>query len=589
MSFPKYDFQNLKRSWILPLAWFSFLLTFIVYLPVFNNDFVNWDDPFFVQKNPHIFRINSANLKWMWTSSYMGNWIPMSWLSLAVDYQWGGLNPQVYHCTNLVLHCLNSLLVFLICLRVLALSRWEKDKAPGDAPSNSILITAFLTSLIFGIHPLHVESVVWASERKDLLCGFFYLLSIFFYLKYRALMNGKKRYLYLCLGSFLLSLLSKSMAVSLPAVIILLDYWPLGRFRNEKAKVFLEKAPFFLAAFAVGTATVIFQSGAGALSDLSQLPLSFRVMNAIHSLAFYVAKTVWPVDLVTFYPIFLRKTFSPEYVLSFFLVMAACWTVFIYRKKIPFLYVAALYYFITIVPVIGVLQVGSQAAADRYAYLPSLGPIFLFAFVLTRTFSKWKWILVLGMIGLAAGLGSQTIQQIGFWRDSLLLWQHELEVCPRNAAYAYSNMADALEQDGMLDEALQFYEIAIQKGPRLTYPRAGRGEVLLKKGLIGQSIEEFKTSINLDRNYVVPRTGLALAYEKKGMIPEALAEAQEATRLDPDDAEAYDGLGLAYEGAAQFDKSLEAFRRAVYLAPDNSRYSRNLMAACRMGILRKNK
>lgn len=580
MFSPKKDLHPPKRPWVLALVGLSAFLTFLVYSPVLNNDFVNWDDPFYIQKNPNIFRIDFSTLRWMWTSSYTGNWIPLSWLSLAVDYQWGNLNPQAYHFTNLVLHCANVTLVFLISLRVLMIPKGKEGQKPALLPREAVV--AFLASFVFGIHPLHVESVVWASERKDLLCGLFFLTSLFLYLDYLYSYARQKWKLILCFMSFLLALFSKSMAVTLPVALLVLDYWPGRRFHKPWARILLEKLPFFLAALVVGMVTVLFQSGTGALSNLGQLPLSFRVMNAFHSIGFYLEKLVLPANLVTFYPIYLRATFSPEYFLTFLAVVLIGSVVFIYRKRYPFLYAAGLYYLVTLAPVLGLLQVGSQSAADRYTYLPSVALILLFAFAGVHILVKSRVAFVLVLVGVVAALGYGTIKQVGFWKDSTTLWLHELAVYPKNAAYAYSNLADALEQTGRLEEALQLYELALQKGPRVTYAHAGKGEVLLKKGAIEASIVEFKTSIDLDGKYDVPHDGLGQDYEKQGLYPQALSETQEAIRINPNNAEAYYHLGMIHRAMSNFDKSLEAFRKAIYLDPGNSEYSRNLIETCRM-------
>jgi protein O-mannosyl-transferase len=572
------------KQFVWPFMWFSILLTFLAYLSVFNNDFVNWDDPFYIQKNSHIHHLTLTELRWMCTTSYMGFWFPLSWISLAADYFWGGLNPQVFHLDNLILHCLNTALVFFISLRLLSFSRNNMEQCEKYISQPGwILATAFFVSLYFGIHPLHVESVAWASERKDVLCGFFFLSGILVYLDYLSRPTPNLFEKYVCLSLFLFALLSKPMAISFPFVLLLLDDWPGGRFRSQPLKIFLEKLPFFVIALLIGLITVFTQSKVGTVSSMNQLPLDFRIMNSAHSIVFYLEKLLLPLNLVTLYPIVLKKTFSFEYSFFFLLFVLMNVVIFIYGKKRTFLITAWLYYLVTLAPAIGILQVGSQSAADRFTYLPCLGPLLLFTSALVYFFSRWRFALLLITMCVAIFWGYQTIKQVSFWKDSIALWQDDLRVYPKNSAYAYNNLAAAYEGAGRLDDAFKVYDIAILKAPQLAAgPHLGKGKILFDKGLVDEAIDEFIRSISLAPNYDEPHNYLGIAYEKKNMYSEALTEVQKALQINPNYPEAYNSLGLIYRNLSKFDKSLAAFREAIFLDPINSKYSRNLIETCRI-------
>jgi hypothetical protein len=567
--------SNPSGGWSLsPLVFLgvSLTLVFLVYLPLFQNDFVNWDDSVYIRENPHLVHLNLSEIRWMATTFYTGNWIPLAWFSLALDYRLGGLNAEVFHMGNLLLHGFNCALVFLLSLRILRLSNKGKEEER--------FLSAFWVSLLFGIHPLHVESVAWASERKDLLCGFFYLTSLWFYLGYLGEETRKKGKLILCFGSFCLALLSKSMAVTLPLVLLLLDDWPSGRLRREPQRALAEKIPFGVASILVGGVTVLFQSRVGTLSNLTELPISFRVMNAFHSLVFYLEKLGYPVNLAAFYPIVLNKTFSFEYGACLFTVGFITSMTLIYRRKFPFLMTAWFYFCITLLPVLGILQVGSQSAADRYSYLPSLGPLLLLSVLMVNLGGRWKKALGCVLVCGSVLLGVQTYRQIGLWKDSMTLWENVLKVNPKNSPYAYNNLGAALEDAGRRADALKLYNYTLLKAPQSTYPHNGVGNVLRAEGSYEESIRELRVSVSLDPQYDIPHNSLALDFEREGQFPQALQEAHEALRINPSYAEAYNSLGKIWADLGDIRQSQKAFRRAIYLDPQNPKYPRDFRESC---------
>lgn len=572
------SFPERNHDLSLFFALLSVLLTLLLYLPSLNGEFVNWDDPLYILANPHIRHLNSASIFWLFTHSYDGNWIPFTWLSLALDYQIGGLEPWVYHLDNLILHCLNTFIVFFLSKKLLSVISITGDSRQLQLSSGRSTFIAFGTSVLFGIHPIHVESVAWATERKDLLYGLFFLLSLLVYLDF-ALMTERKLFRYLsCLGLFLLAILSKPMAVSLPLVLILLDFWPLKRLKGNPSRVLMEKIPFLTISLVLGVATILSQSQVGATPSLAQLPLSFRVMNAFHSLFFYIGKVLVPLNLTAFYPIFLKNTFSFEYVLSALLAILVTCLCFLFRKKWPYLTAAWLYYLVTWGPAAGIIQAGNQATGDRFDYLPSLAPFLLLVAATVVFFSRKRILQAISVIWVLF-LGVVTFHQIRIWKNSVSLFENVLKVNPENGLIVYIDLAVSYEEVGRLDDALAEYNKIISLNPFLGNPHYGKGKILSEKGLMKDAVSEFKVASNLMPNYPPLHSDFGMVYERMGRYPEALNEIHESLRLNPNYAETYEDLGIVYRDQKLWEKSLEAFLKARFLDPSNERYLENLIKA----------
>ena len=559
-----------SRPWTYwAMAGIPVVLTFLVYLPSLNNQFVNWDDLEAIQWNSHIRVLDAHNFYWMLTTFHLGNWIPLTWLTLALDYRMGKLDTWVYHLDNLVLHCMNTGAVFFFSTRLLDLAEKNSDPKTSGQKNFWMVSAALITALLFGIHPLHVESVAWATERKDLLYALFYLLGLILYLDYTSAPILKSRKLFACFGLFLLAILSKPMAITLPLVLILLDIWPLGRLRTQGGRIFQEKIPFFLLALLSGIVASLAQSSAGSYTSLSLLPLDFRLMNAFHSLIFYLEKMVFPEGLAALYPLDLQKTFCFAYVadlMGSILITSLC---VIYRKKRPYLAVAWIYYGVTLTPVLGIIQIGSQAAADRYTYLPSLAPFLLFGVTAANLLSRSRSVLFLLTAVLAATLGYGTIQQTKTWKDSVTLWENVLRVNPRNSRIAHANLADGYLTTGRFEEALREFDRSIIIGPPSAFSFDGKGRTLLELGRSEEACQELKAAAVLEPKNAEVRRHLGMVYGRMGMPREAIAEIQEGLRLDPDDSEGYYDLGTIYLSQGQTEKSMEGFRQALALDPDN--------------------
>ena len=437
-----------------------FIIIFMLYTPALKNEFINWDDDQYVYLNNNIHSLNSQSLYWMFTSYYSCNWHPLTWFSHAIDHAFWGLNPLGHHLTNIVLHGLNALTIFLIVvwilLRSIETNRITLSSKQGFSVFTQSLIASGITALLFGVHPLHVESVVWVAERKDLLCALFFLLTIFFYVFYTASTSKTHRWLYysICLLLFAFSLMSKPMAVTLPIIILLLDFYPLnrlGKHSSRKSSVLLEKIPFFVFSTISAIITIKAQYACGSISTLESLPMNMRLLNALYSLVFYLKQMILPIELVPFYPFGKQiHVFNPQYIISGILVLAitggCLWLV--KQKKYFFIFVWS-YYLITLLPVLGIMQVGKQAAADRYTYLPSIS-IFLLVgigslLILKRCVQSGRKGTLKGLVATFICcfmlLSYLTFKQIKIWHDSEVLWSYVINMFPKQVPSAYNNLS----------------------------------------------------------------------------------------------------------------------------------------------------
>jgi protein O-mannosyl-transferase len=565
-----------KDFWLAAL--FLTTVTGIFYIPLWNNDFVTWDDPLAITDNVYIRSFSWPSIHWMWTTFHTGNWIPLTWMSLALDYQIGRLDPRVFHINNLLLHAANIVLVLGLCRKVLSAARYGLNPEQQSEKKIRDDKAAFLTALLFAIHPIHVESVAWATERKDVLYAFFYLSALWLYLGYAGSVQKPKAQLWGSWILFVFSLMAKPMAVTLPIVFWVFNFWPLRRFSRDRRRALVEKIPFLLATVSFAALTIASQSGAHAFSTLSGLTLTFRVMNAFRSLVFYIWKMAVPFHLVPLYPVPRdgNALYYAENNFAMILVLAFSAAVFTYRVKKPYLAAAWLCYGVMLAPVLGVLQVGSQAAADRYTYLPCLAFFLPLSMGAVSLAGNRKWVQFALATVITLGLGWMTVNQLTLWKNSIALWESVVEAYPDVSQIAHTNLANAYKQAHRPDDALREYDRAMAIPPPQAFTHDGRGTALLDKGLVGEAILEFKRAIELDPSYASPHRNLWFAYRQKGMKEEALVEIQKAVQLDPNFADAYSDLGISWGEIGRFDQAEDAFKRALSLDPYNSQYLVNL-------------
>jgi len=506
----------------------------------------------------------------MFTTFYTGNWIPLNWLSLSLDYHLGGLNPLVYHLHNLLLHILNTLLVFFLSLKVFTAAQNSGFPQGRETPAAVFLTASFFSALLFGIHPIHVESVAWATERKDLLCSAFFLSSLLMYMDYGSSAVRKAWKRYVCFGLFLLALMSKPMAITLPFILLLLDIWPLAGFSRNRAGILLEKIPFFTASFFSAWLTLSAQSNAIELWTMEKLPPDFRIMNAFHSIMFYLVKMLMPVHLSVIYPIPAgHAAFSLINIISCFLVLLISAICLRYYKSRPYIAAAWLYYIIMLAPVLGIIQVGYQTAADRYSYLPCLGPLLLLAAVPASLFSGRKLpAAILGLI-LACCLGLKTAAQAHVWHDSISLWENAARFYPNESLTIHTDLGNAYKDAGRLDEAIIEYNKAIGIGPPDETPHNGLATALAAKGLTQDAIKELKTAISLDPMMAPLHYNLSVLYSRSGQYDDSLFEIQEAVRIKPKNPVFLLTLGNAYMLKGMYPEAVAALEKAAELQPQN--------------------
>jgi len=552
------------------------LVTVAIYWPVMRHDFVQYDDNLYVTSNVHVQNgLTLENIEWGCFKTVGGNWHPLTMWSHMADCQLFGLKPWGHHLTSVLLHALNTVLVFGL-LRSLTGAFWR-----------SALVAA-----LFGLHPLHVESVAWVAERKDVLSTWFGLLSLIFYALYgreqvaaknwddkaRGVPAHRPRDYMLALIFFALGLMSKPMLVTWPFVMLLLDYWPLERFKPRGAwRLLREKIPFFALAAAVSVVTFLVQKRGGSVLAAEALPLGARGGNALISYCRYLAKLFWPTDLAVFYP-------NPGYwplervLLAGGLIVGLSVLLFVQRRRYPFLLMGWLWFCGTLVPVIGLVQLGGQAMADRYAYIPSLGALVLAVWGVNELTKSWPYrVVALSVAGSMAVVLclALTRQQLGHWKDSKALFRHALEVTENNYL-AHLNLGSALEEKGQFDEAIREFQEAIRLKPGYVLAHNNLGVALVRKGQIDEGINHYHEAIRLKPDYALAHSDLGLALVAEGQIDAAIQEFQEAVRLQPDFAEAHNNLGMALDRKGQFDEAFREFREAIHLKTDFAEARSNL-------------
>jgi tetratricopeptide (TPR) repeat protein len=577
------------------------LLTAIVYLAVLGNGFVQRDDGPYIFANPHIRSFDAAFLKWAFLSFHQSNWHPLTWIFHAFDYALWGLTPLGHHLTSVILHVINTGIVFFLAIGLLEESQASRREGVLSPVLSGrlILIAAGATGLLFGLHPLHVESVAWAAEKKDLLCALFYLLSVVMYI------NAVKRVghgaesgrlplssLLSALCFFILALLSKPMAVSLPAVLLILDWYPFGRIHDMRTfrVALVEKLPFIVLSLASSVLTVLAQQSGGAMALTSAVPLPKRLLVAAESLNLYLVKMIWPLDLLPFYPYPKDISFwSLKYMAaigSLIGITAAC---LVLAKKQKWWLAVLGYYVVSLAPVIGIVQVGGQAMADRYAYLPGIGPFLIMGATVAwlwkkaGTFAELHGRSVKAALAVVAlfiffSLCFLTFRQIGIWKSDLDLWTYVIKKEPGTNQLAYSSRGMLFFEKGLFEEAIadftQIINLDASSYPAYLY----RGMALYNTGRLDRAIDNFDKAISLNPNSVKAYMNRGMAFNDKGLLDRAIEDFGRVVSLDPSNYTAYNNLGALYGKQGKSDKAVAAFSMAIASAPDRgeSYYNRGL-------------
>jgi tetratricopeptide (TPR) repeat protein len=600
-------FERTDRFILLGLA----VMTFGIYAQVIGHQFITLDDPTYIQENPMVNHgVTRAGLAWAFTTFYATNWHPLTWISHMLDCQLFGTNAGRHLLVNALIHVANTLLVFWFVLRTTH-ARWP-----------SALVAA-----LFALHPLHVESVAWASERKDTLSTFCGLLSLIAYTRY-AEAPSRSRYAWTAI-TLALGLLAKPMLVTWPFLMLLLDYWPLGRLEDPMAKkhrrgshrevatgiatLVWEKLPLFALVAASAMITFAAQSHGGAVRTLAHAPIGFRLPNALVSYAKYLLLTFWPNDLAVYYP--FAGIPAWQIIGAAFLLIGITVFCVSQRRIRPYLMVGWLWFLGTLVPVIGIVQVGGQIMADRYFYIPSIGLFIALVFGLADIAKSWRVAPALSA-GIAGGilliLATLTNAQIQRWRDSFTLFEHTLAVTPPNLRIehnlgvalgasdrydeAAAHFAKALQIDpnfydglvamgvtrahqGRLPEAIEYFRGAIQSQPDAPKARVQLAHALWTENRDEAALEEMARASQLAPKDADIRADFGLALALVGRIPEAIEQLNEALRLNPNSAEAHNNLGLALLASGKALESVAEFEAALRLKPELKGAADNLRRA----------
>ncbi|MEN6422263.1 MAG: tetratricopeptide repeat protein, partial [Smithella sp.] len=528
-------------------------VTFAVYWQVHQFDFVNIDDPVYVTENGHIQSGVTLNgLRWAFTTTYAEFWHPLTWLSLMLDYQLFGLDPGGYHVTNLILHILSTLLLF-----------WLFHRMTG-----AIWPSAFIAAF-FALHPLHVESVAWIAERKDVLSAFFWLLTLCLYV-HCVEKPAIKRYL-LVLFSFICGLMSKPMLVTLPVIMILLDYWPLKRFDSRRGNLILwqmkEKIPFFVlsAVFSLITFYAHYKMSV----KYFHFPLDLRLENALVSFIAYLEKTFWLQDMIFFYP-FLNKLPFWQVAGAAIIILFASFVIILKAKSYPYLFVGWLWYAITILPVIGIIQFNSQSMADRYIYLPSIGISIMLAWglpVLFKSENMRRKILFPAAIALLIIMSFLTWKQSGYWKNSIELLNHALEI-RKDVYVVHDCLGLALLSAGKTPAAIDCFNQAINLESNYANAYNNRGTAYSDLNRKDQAIQDYSRAIALKPDYAEAYYNRGTAYFELGEYQKSVHDYAEAIRVKPDYIPAYYNRGVVYSKLGQYQMAINDYSSILRLKPD---------------------
>jgi tetratricopeptide (TPR) repeat protein len=527
------------------------LLTFGAMGGVRSNGFVLYDDEPYVTSNAHVLQgLNAETVAWAFTTTECSNWHPLTWLSHATDVQLYGLNAGAHHTSSLVIHALNAILLFLLFFRLTGVL-WPSALAAG----------------LFAVHPLHVESVAWAAERKDVLSTLFWLLTLLAWVRYvRTKTLGAHG---LAVLLFVFGLMAKPMLVTLPFTMLLLDFWPLRR-EATLLKLLKEKAVFFGLSAASVAMTLFAQHEGGAIKTFEAYPLAERLANGIVASVTYLGKTVWPVRLAVFYP--YEHTGHPSWAVAGATILLAAITAIAIRSRAyaPYLAFGWFWYLGTLVPVIGLVQIGSQAMADRYTYVPLIGIFIATAWALAAIAESVRGarypVVIATCLGLAV-LAAASRAQVATWRDNTTLFRRALAVTSNNAL-AHNNLAAGLMNEERLGEAIEHCREALRIKPDYFEAHSNLGLLLAKTGRMPEAVEQFRQAVAINPDSEKVHNNLAVACAALSLLDESAEHFREVIRLNPRNTKAHDLLGQVLALQGRVAEAVAEFEEAIRLKPD---------------------
>ena len=530
-----------------------FILTLMVYSQVHNYPFISFDDNQGLLGNPQVrYGFSWSGIAWAFTSAFASNWFPLTWLSHMLDFQLFGADAGWHHLTNVLIHSLSTVLLFALMRRMTG-RLWESG----------------FVAFVFALHPLHVESVAWVSERKDVLFAFFWFLTTWLYLDFVE-QRTARRYLLMMLA-FCLGLMSKQMIVTLPFTLLLLDAWPLKR--TSWKTLVIEKVPLVALSFAASAVAFLAQKRGGAVRSLDVIPLASRAANAAMAYVLYLANFVWPVNLAFFYPYPTRMAAWEVSLAVLAIAAVSALALLAYRAR-PYLAVGWFWYLGTLAPVIGLIQVGHQARADRYTYVPLIGISIMVSWACAElNKSLVKFLAIAACVVWTA----MTFVQISYWKDSAALYTHAIAVTDRNYL-AHLNLGVDLAAQGDNQKALRELYTSIEENPDQAHARNSLGGVLYNVGRKDEAIEQFVQAIRLEPQDAEPHSNLGNALVDAGKPDEAILELNAALRLNPGMANAYFGLGRALVAEKRSQEAITCFSEALRINPSFAQAREQLRA-----------
>src|ERR1051326_745971 len=569
-----------------------------VYLPAVFLDFTNYDDPYYVTENPHVRDgLSSEAMQWAFTHTCAGNWHPLTLISHQLDCDLFGLQAGGHHLMNVLLHAMNTVALFLL-LRTLTDAIWR-----------SAAVAA-----LFGLHPLHVESVAWIAERKDVLSTLFGLLSLWAYAAYAksGTSEGRKRFAYLgaSLSLFLAGLMSKPMLVTWPFVMLLLDYWPLRRLETRGDShlprgfggLIAEKLPFFALSGASCVVTFLAQREGTAVAPLQEISIGARALNAIISYARYIAKLIWPTGLAPIYPYVPHWPRGDALIATLLFAVITGLSIWQWKRR-PYLVTGWAWYLGTLVPVIGLVQVGNQSIADRYTYIPAIGLFVMVVWSMTEWVGNYPWramIARLAAIGSVTALALATQNQLMYWQNTETLFRHAIAVTTNNyvawsslgfyfadrhetrqaercfhtalainprSFFAWNKLATILLDEGRYDEAMGACQMALSLNPQMPAAHRTLGLLLMKQGKAQEAIQQYEESLRFEPENASAHYNLANALAGQGEYQKAREHDQESVRLDPSSADAHHNTGYMLVREGKLSDAISEFKAALALEP----------------------
>ena len=541
-----------------------------VFLPALGGQFIDYDDQAYVTGNAHI-HLTLANVAWAFDHTVVANWHPLTLWSLMLDDRLYGLKPWGFHLTNVLLHGVNTVLVFLV-LRRMTGATWRSLAVAG----------------LFGLHPLRVESVVWITERKDVLSLTFWMLTLGAYARYVGMPQGQRSkarlYYGLTLLFFALDLMSKPMVVTLPCVLLLLDYWPLARWPQKSlGGLLVEKAPFFLLSATVSVATYVAVRNSGLLmKEWSGVSLSFgaRLGNAVVACGRYLGKLFWPEDLCAFYP-YPDHWPAQQIIIAGLLVVGLSVLVFALRREQPYLLTGWWWYLGTLVPVLGLVQAGIQSLADHCTYIPTIGILIILVWGTHQLTRGWHYrSLGLGAAGgvLALVCIGLTRHQIGYWKDDVSVWRHAVAVAGDHYD-THNRLGIAYFLQGRMDEAIGEFQEVVRLNPGFAPAYNTLGRSFAAKGRVDEATACYQKALEIRPDYVVAQINRGNLLLQMGRVDDAIACYQKTLEIDTNNVSAINNLGYALRQGGRVDEAVVQFQKVLQIEPDNAQLKRRLTEA----------